>query len=312
MKKIVLVGAGNVGISSLYALFNEGIDAEYILIDQIEDFAKGQARDLSDSAAVKKDSCSIFRTGTYKDCANADLLIITAGRPQREGETRLEMVKDNSLIMKNIATEVKASGFSGITIIVSNPVDILATVFQQVTQFPKEKVLSSGTNLDTARFRKILAEKINVPLNLVKGFVIGEHGDKSVVVYSNLQVGMENIQDLIDKKQITEDEMQNICVATYKEAYEIISLKRATYFGIGSSVAELAKSILLDRNEIFPIGILLDQSSDKVKGIYLSLPATLGAKGWKRLDNIKLTEKEQKAFDEAAQYLKDIYNNITL
>ncbi|VEU68523.1 L-lactate dehydrogenase [Mycoplasmopsis pulmonis] len=309
MKKVVLIGTGNVGVTVVYTMITKGIDAEYVLIDINTEFAKGHAMDMSDAIALNSTTGSKIRTGTYADAKGADLLIVAAGRPQKQGETRLEMIADNSKIMKDIALEIKKSGFNGFTIVTSNPVDILATVFQKVTNFPKEKVMSSGTFLDTSRFRKFLSEKTGVPTNSVHGFVIGEHGDKSVVVFSRMQIGFSRLDDFLKSKALTEDDLKWISEKTYKEAYEIINRKRSTYFGIGASVAEMAESVLYNQRRIFPIGIYLDESKPG-GGIYISRPAILGENGWEEVKNYDLSPAEQKAFDESAINLKKHWDDV--
>ncbi|KAF5295628.1 hypothetical protein FQA39_LY12801 [Lamprigera yunnana] len=180
--KIVLIGAGSVGTSFVYAAVNQGLASEYVLIDAFANAAKGHALDIADTLAVIPQTFTSIKAGDYSDCADADLIVITAGRPQEEGETRLNMVAGNAKIMKEIAVNVSKSGFSGITLIASNPVDVLTLVYQEVTKFPAHKVIGSGTTLDSARLRRMIGEKLNVSPASVMAFLMGEHGDSSVAI----------------------------------------------------------------------------------------------------------------------------------
>jgi L-lactate dehydrogenase len=180
--KIALIGAGAVGTSFLYAAINQGIAAEYLLIDAFPNAAEGNALDLADTAAVLPTPfASIRATQDYSELKDVDLIVITAGRPQKQGgETRLEMVAGNAAIMREIATKVKESGFSGITVLASNPVDVITLVYQETTGFDPHKVIGSGTTLDSSRLRRLIGEKLGVAPSSVNAFLIGEHGDSSV------------------------------------------------------------------------------------------------------------------------------------
>jgi L-lactate dehydrogenase len=177
--KVVLIGAGAVGTSFLYSAINQGIAEEYGIIDVNAEGAHGNKLDLEDAGPALANPVKITHGG-YEQVSDADVLVITAGRPQREGETRLEMVEDNARIMKSIADEVVANGFSGITVIASNPVDVLTTVYQEVTGFDKSKVISSSCSLDSSRLRIELSNLLGVEPKQIGAFVLGEHGDSSV------------------------------------------------------------------------------------------------------------------------------------
>jgi L-lactate dehydrogenase len=181
--KIALIGAGAVGTSFLYSAINQGIASDYILIDAFPNAAKGNALDLADTQAVLPTPfANIKATEDYSELKDADIVVITAGRPQLPGETRLNMVAGNAKIMRDIANNVKASGFDGITIIAANPVDVLTLVYQEITGFDPHKVIGSGTTLDSARLRRLTGEKLGVNASCVNAFLMGEHGDSSVAI----------------------------------------------------------------------------------------------------------------------------------
>jgi L-lactate dehydrogenase len=190
--KIVLIGSGAVGTSFVYSALNQGLAANYVLIDAFAAAALGNALDLADTAATIADPFSSIKAGDYKDVKDADIVVITAGRPQRKIidektkkerlETRLEMTAGNACIMRDIALNVKKSGFSGVTVIASNPVDVMTRIYQEITGFKPNLVIGSGTTLDSSRLRRLISEKINVNAHAINAYVIGEHGDSSVAV----------------------------------------------------------------------------------------------------------------------------------
>jgi L-lactate dehydrogenase len=185
--KIGLIGCGAVGTSFVYSAINQGLASDYLLIDVFPAAAEGNALDLADTATTAPRAFNSIKTGNYNDLADADIIVITAGRPQikkADGtlETRLEMVAGNAKIMKDIALNVKNSGFDGITVIASNPVDVMTLIYQEVTSFDQHKVIGSGTTLDSSRLRRLIGDKLNVNPQSIDAFLIGEHGDSSVAV----------------------------------------------------------------------------------------------------------------------------------
>lgn len=306
MTKIVLIGTGAVGTSFVYSLINQNIQSNYVLIDVFNDVAEGHARDIMDGIYALNQSGSKIQVGNYSDCSNADIIVITAGRPQKtSSETRLEMINDNVKIISEIGKNVKKSGFSGITIIASNPCDILATVYQKITKFPEKKVMSSGTLLDTVRMKRFLGQKLHVHPGSIDGYVLGEHGDKSVPAFSLMQIGGISLSHFIETKTIEKKDLNKIHQQVINEAYEIIRLKRATYYGIGVCLAMITIAIIYDLNCIYPVGIKLDKSF-KNSGIYLGYPAKISSSGWNKIDNLKLNEREEKMFDDSSANISKI------
>jgi len=235
--RVALIGAGFVGSSYAFALMNQGIVNSLTVIDVNEDKAKGDVLDLNHGKGFAPNPVHITY-GTYEDCHDADLVVICAGANQQPGETRLDLVEKNLKIFKSIVDQVMASGFDGIFLVATNPVDILTYATWKYSGLPKERVIGSGTILDTARFRFSLGEYFNVsPLN-VHAYIIGEHGDSELPVYSSSFIGATPIQTLIDRHDhFKQEDLDQIFVDVRDAAYKIIRSKGATYYGIAMGLA---------------------------------------------------------------------------
>ena len=276
--KVVLIGAGAVGTSFLYSAINQGIAQEFGIIDINKEGALGNELDLEDAFPTLRKSVNSVKAGDYTLVSDADVLVITAGRPQKPGETRINMVKDNAIIMKKIAQEVKANGFNGVTIIASNPVDIMTTVYQEVTGFEATKVISSGTSLDTSRLLIEISKRLNVNSQSIQAYVLGEHGDSSVSTFAHAKIGGIDAAEFFAKAGITEAKQAEIHEIVWKKAYEIINRKRATFYGIGASLANITRAILEDENVIIAVGAKLTGQYG-LKDIYFGTPCVINANG---------------------------------
>ena len=302
-RKIALIGGGAVGTSFLYSAMNRGLASEYGIIDLNAKLSEGNKLDLEDASGTNTFPWET-KVYEYKDIKDTDVLVITAGRPQKPGETRLEMVGDNAKIMSSIANAVKTSGFTGITIIASNPVDIMTQVFQKVTGFDSSRVIGSGTSLDSSRLKVKLAEKLNVAPNSIEAFVIGEHGDSSVSAFSAATIGGAPIATFFEKAGITEQDLEDIHVGVYKKAYEIINRKGATFYGIGSALANLTEAVLKDTKEVHAVGAKLTGQYG-YEGFYIGTTAVVGINGISQIIEIPLNAKEKAQFDKSASTLKE-------
>lgn len=306
MTKIGIIGVGAVGSSYLYASLNKNIEAEYVLIDMFEKYAEAQAKDLNDAACSMVNCGSIFRAGNYKDLSDANIVVITASAKPKEGklQDRMELLKDNAILIKSIAENIKISGFSGITIIASNPVDIMATIYQQVTKYDPEKVISSGTILETARMKKFLSKKINVKASSITGFVIGEHGSRCIIPFLKMRIGLGSLKDFLANGLVTKEWLDKLGQKVKDEAFEIISGKGITNFGIGENLAEITLAINNDRQSVYSLGVQLPKEYQN-HGIYFGLPVVLGKNGYRHLPKIRLEEEEQKMFDDYSKEIKE-------
>ena len=226
-RKVVLVGTGFVGMSMAYALENQGGVNELVLIDVLKDKAVGEAMDLAHGIACAPSSRIEIKAGEYNECKDADIVVITAGLAQKPGQTRLELAKTNAGIMKEVTEQVVASGFNGIFVIATNPVDLMTYVVEKVSKFPKNKVIGSGTMLDTSRLRYLIGERLDISPKNVHAYIMGEHGDSSFVAWSHSYIGCKPLMQILKEKGKDEKILDEIYTDVQQAAYEIINRKIA-------------------------------------------------------------------------------------
>lgn len=310
-KKVILVGDGAVGSSYAFALINQGIAQELGIIEipQLFEKAVGDALDLSHALAFT--SPKKIYAAQYSDCADADLVVITAGAPQKPGETRLDLVDKNLAINKSIVTQVVESGFDGIFLVAANPVDILTYSTWKFSGFPKERVIGSGTSLDTARFRQALAEKIGIDARSVHAYIMGEHGDSEFAVWSHANVaGVKLEQWLQENRDIDEEGLVRLFESVRDAAYSIINKKGATFYGIAVALARITKAILNDENTVLPLSVYQYGQYQGVKDVFIGQPAIIGARGIVRPVNLPLNDAELQKMQSSAGQVKRIINNF--
>lgn len=310
-RKVILVGTGFVGMSMAYSLLNQGNASgvnELVLIDVLKDKAEGEAMDLCHGLPCSPSHMKI-KSGDYSECKDADIVVITAGLSQKPGQTRLELSTANAKIMKDITEQVLASGFNGIFLVASNPVDLMTKVVQEVSKFPTRKVIGSGTALDTARLRFLVGEYLNVSNKNVHAYIMGEHGDSSFVPWDHAYVGCKKVQDILKdaKKDLTD--LDKIYVEVRDAAYEIIEKKKATYYGIGLGLTKIVKTILNDTNEILTVSAYLNGEYGH-KDIYIGVPAIINSNGARELLELELNENDQKRLDDSCEILSENMKNI--
>ncbi|MFC4387079.1 L-lactate dehydrogenase [Gracilibacillus marinus] len=304
LRKVVVIGTGFVGTSYAYALLNQGVVNELVLIDLDKDKAEGEARDLNHGMAFGNPMR--IKAGDYEECHNADLVVITAGANQKPGETRLDLVSKNARIFKGIVEKVMAVDFQGIFLVATNPVDILTQLTREISGLPKERVIGSGTILDTARFRYLLGEYFEVDARNVHAYIVGEHGDSELPVWSHVQIGgvplskYANIANLYEDKQMTAI-FENVRDA----AYHIIKRKGATYYGIGLGLVRLTRAILNNENAIVTVSAYLEGQYG-LDDVYIGVPAVLNENGVREIMELKLTDVEQQQLDASAKTLKEM------
>ena len=298
--KVVIIGCGNVGMSYAYALLNQRTYVnELILIDLNYEKTVGEAMDLNHGLAFAPSNL-VTRAGTYDDCSDAKIVVIAAGANQEVGETRMDLIHKNNKIFKSIIDSVNKSGFNGIYIIATNPVDVMTYVTWKHSGFGSNKVIGSGTTLDTARLRYEVGKKIKVSPKNVHAYVIGEHGDSEFVPWSNANIGIQNIKDFLK-----DDELNQICDNVRNAAYEIINRKGNTSYGIGMSLVKITNAILGDENLVLTIS-----SYDKKNKIFYGNPTIVNKNGaYKRID-LKLTDEEENKLNNSINVLKEAIDSI--
>ncbi len=308
-RKLVLVGTGFVGMSMAYAILSQGAASgvnELVLVDVLKDKAIGEAMDLCHGLPCSSSHMKI-KAGDYSECADADIVVITAGLSQKPGQTRLELSEANAKIMKDITIQVVNSGFKGIFLIASNPVDLMTKVVQEVSKFPTSRVIGSGTALDTARLRFMVGEYLNVSNKNVHAYIMGEHGDSSFVPWEHAYVGCKKITDILKDagKDMSDLEKIHIEVA----AYEIINKKKATYYGIGLGLAKIVKTIMNDTNEILTVSAYLNGEYGQ-EDIYIGVPAIVNSNGARELLKLELSKENQEKLNNSANILRTNMENI--
>ena len=298
--KVVLIGCGNVGMSYAYALLNQRTYVnELVLIDLNKEKTIGEVMDLNHCLAFAPSKIDI-KAGDYSDCKDARIVVIAAGASQEVGETRMDLINKNSKIFKTIVNDVMASGFNGIFLIATNPLDVMTYITYKYSGLPTNKVLGSGTSLDTARLRYLVGEKININPKNVHAYVMGEHGDSEFVPWSNATVGSQNIQDFL-----SDTDLDYICNEVKNAAYEIIDRKGNTSYGIGVCLVRITNAILGDENVIISIS-----AYDKDNDIYISTPAIINKDGVREKIYIEFTDEEQEKMQNSIDVIKNAINKI--
>lgn len=298
--KVVLVGCGNVGMAYAYSLMNQKTYvSELVLIDINQEKAQGEAMDLNHCMQFASSKIKV-RVGSYSDCRDAKIVVIAAGSNQEVGETRMDLIHKNSKIFKSIVDSVMASGFNGIFIVATNPLDVMTYITLKYSNLPVNKVIGSGTTLDTARLRYILSEKVGINTNNIEAYVIGEHGDSEFIPWSNASIALKNINEFL-----TIEEMNNIEEEVRNSAYEIIKKKGATAYGIGICLTSITSAILEDKNIVLTVS-----SYDKENEICISTPAIVNKDGVKEKLFIPLNDYEKDKITNSINVIKEAINNL--
>lgn len=309
MKKIVLVGTGMVGMSFAYAALNQNLCDELVLCDINEKRAKGEAQDLNHGLAFSKTSMKIY-AGNYSDCKDADIVVICAGVGQKPGETRLQLLQRNLEIFKTIVNPIVDSGFEGVFIVATNPVDIMARITRKLSGFPNNKVIGTGTTLDSARMRYLIGEYFHIDPRNIHGYVIGEHGDSEFVPWSQVTIGPKPIRDeLMDNPEFKMSDLEEIEENVRHAAYEIIEAKGATYYGIGMAICRVCRAILQDENSILTISARLCGAYGLDK-VYVGNPCVVNKDGAVRRIELTMMNNEMKKFKESCQLLDETFNGL--
>lgn len=307
-KKVAIVGVGMVGMSFAYALLNQNICDELVLIDINKERARGEAADLSHGLPFAPSSMTIY-SGEYSDCTDADVVVICAGAPQEQGESRRDLLQKNYKVFKSIVNPIVSSGFNGVFLVASNPVDVMTQVVYSLSGFPAGRVIGSGTTLDSARLKHMMSDYFKVNPRNVHAYVIGEHGDSEFVAWSNAAISVKSLSELSAEKPDLMDDMRDIAVDVKESAYEIIKAKKATYYGIGMVLARLTRAILFDENSIFTVSTYLKGEYGE-KEIYAGVPSVVNRNGVREVLEMKLSQEEQKQFHTSCEILREMKEEI--
>lgn len=311
--KVAIVGIGNVGATTAYSIINQGLCEEVILIDVNKDKAYAEALDMQHSVYFLNRNINV-RAGDYADCGDADIVVITASAPMpKDSHDRMEMLRPSINIMKSIVGSVMASGFNGIFLVVSNPVDIMTYLVWRISRLPASQVIGSGTTLDTARLCCSLARLYDLDAKSVETLILGEHGDSEMVAWSSATIGGKLLSDVMqDNADRTRDETRDSLLKQTKEAgWQIFSRKGNTSYGIAASNTAIIKSILFNENRILPVSVFVSGKYG-INGLYLSVPTILNAHGAKETVEIRLAEDELAALQASARTLEAVYKELDI
>ena len=298
--KVVVIGCGNVGMSYAYALLNQRTYVNrLVLIDINKERIEGEVMDLNHCLPYAPSKISI-NVGDYDDCHDARIVVIAAGVNQKPGETRTDLIHKNAVIFKDIVSKVMASGFNGIFVVATNPLDVMTYLTYKYSGLPARQVIGTGTSLDTARVRLMIGKKLCINSKDIEAYVIGEHGDSEFIPWSNANISLQNIKEFFNESELDEieDDVRNA-------AYEIITRKGATYYGIGMCLVRITNAILGNENSIIALSVY-DESND----VYVGLPVILNKDGAERRVYLKLNEEETKKLENSIKIIKENINSI--
>ncbi len=307
--KVVIVGAGLVGSSTAFSLITQGVCDEVMIIDINKDKAWGEVTDLCHSIEYLNRNVKVSE-GSYEDCSDADIVVITAGAPPKAGQTRLDTLELSANIMKSIVSPIMASGFSGHFIVVSNPVDMIAHYVYKLSGLPKNQIIGTGTAMDSARLKHFIGEIFHVDPRSVQAYTMGEHGDSQMCPWSHVTVGGKRISDIMsDNSEYANLDLDEIVDKVTKVGFDILKVKGTTCYGIATTAAGIIKAILNDENKIIPVSTLLEGEFGE-HDVFCGVPAILNRSGVKDVVEVHLTEEELVKFKKSVSVIREYTNKI--
>lgn len=304
MSKVVLVGDGAVGSTFAFSLLQHGGVDELVIVDLRADHAHGDAIDLEDVTPMM--GAAHVYAGDYEDASDANIVVITAGVPRKAGESRLDLVSKNTNILKSIIDPIVASGFAGCFVVSANPVDILTTLTQRLSGFPKERVIGTGTSLDSARLQVALGQALGISTSGIDAYVLGEHGDSSFGAYDEATI---NGRPLKDYPGVDDELLAKLTTIVHDKGGKIISHKGATFYGVATSLTKICQAILGDQEIVLPVSAPLEGEYG-IDGLYLGAPAVLAAGGIKTVLEMNLSASEQRQMQASATAMQVILSQV--
>ncbi|WP_321825786.1 L-lactate dehydrogenase [Clostridium butyricum] len=303
-RKVVIVGSGNVGSHCAFSLAVQGVCDEIIMIDKIEKKANAEAVDLSDTVSYLPHYVT-SRKGTFEDCSDADIIVVSLGVPPEPNKSRLDFLEGTIREVDTIIEPIMKSGFDGIIVVISNPVDVVANYILEKTKLPKNRVFGTGTTLDSSRLRRILSHETGIDAKSIQGYTMGEHGDSQMVPWSHVSLGGKPIFDLIKEKPKTFGnlDLDDIEKKAAFAAYEIIAGKGCTEFGIGVGLTEIVKTILHNERKILPATTLLNGEYGQTD-VFASVPVIMSKDGIEEIIEINLTNNEKEKFNNSCNIIR--------
>ncbi len=311
LRKCGVIGVGFVGATCAFTLATSGLFSELVLVDANHKKAEGEAADISHGIAFSQ-PC-VVRAGGYDDLKECGLIVIAAGANQKPGETRIELLGRNKAIMQSIVESIMNVNKDAILLVVSNPVDLLTYMAQKISGLPEGRVIGSGTVLDTARLKHLLGQYLEIDSRNVHAFIVGEHGDSELAVWSSANISGVDLDDYckISGKDYSQETLDKIYISVRDAAYSIIEGKGATYYGIGLAVKRIAEAIVRDEHSVLPVSSMVDGHYG-VSGLCLGLPCVLGKNGVENVLDIPLNEAEAEKLRSSAEKMRALLDEIGL
>ncbi|MBV4419889.1 L-lactate dehydrogenase [Clostridium tyrobutyricum] len=309
--KISIIGAGFVGSTTAFSIMSSGLASEIVIVDVNKDKAEGEAMDLAHGVSFVKPVD--IKSGDYKDTEESNIVIITAGSGQKPGESRLDLINRNYSIFKSIVPEVVKYSPKSILLVVSNPVDILTYITYKLSGFPPERIIGSGTVLDTSRLRYMISENFNIDARNIHSYIIGEHGDSEIATWSSTSIAgipLEQYCNLMDTS-CDSDYQDRIINNVRNAAYEVIERKGSTYFAVALAVRRIVEALSRDENSIMTVSALFSGEYD-IDNVYMGLPAVIGSEGIQKTLRVPLNSAEKTALQTSADTLKDIIEKLNI
>lgn len=302
--KVVIVGAGMVGSATAFSMVTQGLCDDIILIDINKEKANAEALDLINSIEYLNRN-TIVKAGDYCDCADADIIIITASAPMIEGQTRLDMFESSAKIIKSIVPPIMESGFKGIFIVISNPVDIMAYYVYKLSGLPKNQIIGTGTALDSARLKNLIADIVHVDPRSIQAFTMGEHGESQMVPWSKISIGGKSFLEIIyDNEKYQNVNLDELLKKTISFGFDIMEYKGATNYGIASSTVGIVKAIIQDEHTVIPVSAMFTGEYG-INDVFAGVPAVINKSGVKEIVELNLPYNEKLAFIKSVQILKE-------
>ncbi|MDP4096015.1 L-lactate dehydrogenase [Paenibacillus sp. P96] len=310
-RKVAVVGAGMVGSGCAYSMVNQSICDEIMIIDRTYDRALAQALDLSHCMDFTHTRTKVY-PGTYADCSQMDVIIITAGANPKPGETRLSVLDASASITRDIVSSIMASGFDGIFVIAANPVDIVTYLVREISGLSRSKVIGTGTSIDSSRLKTLLSEVFSVDPRSVHGYALGEHGESQFVAWSHVTIGGKPLLHILrhHRERFSHVDLDDIAHKTKNAGWEIFTRKGFTQFGIGNALAYITRSILNNDGKIIAVSAVLEGEYGH-RNVCVGVPAIIGSGGIQEVVELELTPEEHDKFDHSCQIIADNIRTIT-
>lgn len=309
-RKVAIVGSGLVGTACAYSMINQSISEEIMMIDRTYDRAVAHALDLSHCMDFTSTRTKVV-AGRLEDCRDVDVVVLTAGANPKPGQTRLDVLGDAEKITRDIVSRLVDGGFDGIFVVAANPVDIVTYIVRQMSGFLRNRVIGTGTSIDSARLKTLLSEVFSIDPRSVNGYVLGEHGDSQFVAWSHVTIGGKPLLHILDqhKERFRHVDLDEIAKKTKDAGWEIFTRKGNTQFGIGNALSFIVRSILNDEHKIIAVSAVLDGEYGQ-SGVCAGVPAIIGGGGIVEILELNLAEEERHKFEHSCGMLKSAIQSL--